>query len=89
MSSLYVAGGTSTVAVATGDEYRLYGYKWFSSATDANMAFTLARIANEKGVVKEVWSPLCFHGNGSVPLTRVPVDCHFFMLKLLTVILGN
>ena len=89
MSSLCVAGGTSTVAVATGDKYRLHGYKWFSSATDANMAFTLARIANEEGVVKEVWSPLCFHGNGSVLPIRVLADCHFFMLKLLTGVLGN
>ena len=42
-----VAGGTETIAVleeGTEDKYRLYGYKFFSSATDADVALTLARI---------------------------------------------
>ena len=34
--------------------YRLHGYKWFSSATDADMAFTLARIQDNDGMVTEV-----------------------------------
>ena len=34
--------------------YRLHGYKWFSSATDADMAFTLARIQHNDGMVTEV-----------------------------------
>ncbi|GFS60889.1 acyl-CoA dehydrogenase family member 11, partial [Nephila pilipes] len=33
-----VANSTETVAVPENDFYRLYGYKWFSSATDSNMA---------------------------------------------------
>lgn len=44
-----VAGGTETVAVpqpGPGHHYKLYGYKFFSSATDANMALTLARIVD-------------------------------------------
>lgn len=42
-----VAGGTETVAVKGPDgRYRLYGYKFFSSATDANVALTLARIVD-------------------------------------------
>jgi len=45
-----VALGTETVAVhEEGDTYRLYGYKWFSSATDSNMALTLARIVDSQG----------------------------------------
>lgn len=36
-------------------DYRLHGYKWFSSATDANMAFALARVQDEEGRVKEVY----------------------------------
>ncbi len=45
-----VASGTETVAVQTeGEQYRLYGYKWFSSATDSDMALLLARITDEKG----------------------------------------
>src|SRR3989338_3779648 len=35
---------TSTVAKPEGSDYRLYGTKWFSSATTAQMAMTLARI---------------------------------------------
>lgn len=34
--------------------YRLHGYKWFTSATDANMAFALARLANKDGTVIQV-----------------------------------
>nr|KAG5690091.1 hypothetical protein BaRGS_016399 [Batillaria attramentaria] len=42
--------GTETVAIEQPDgTYRLYGYKWFSSATDADMTFTLARIADKEG----------------------------------------
>ncbi|CAG2178245.1 unnamed protein product, partial [Oppiella nova] len=47
-----VAGGTETVAVPMGrDMFKLYGYKWFSSATDADIALTLARIADDEGNV--------------------------------------
>jgi alkylation response protein AidB-like acyl-CoA dehydrogenase len=35
--------GTSTVAVREGSEYKLYGTKWFTSATTSQMAMTLAR----------------------------------------------
>lgn len=38
-----VANGTETVAVPENGFYRLYGYKWFSSASDSNMALTLAK----------------------------------------------
>lgn len=45
-----VANGTETVAVHEGgDAYRLYGYKWFSSATDSDMSLTLARIVDSDG----------------------------------------
>lgn len=36
--------GTSTIAKAEGERYRLYGVKWFTSATTSQMAMTLARI---------------------------------------------
>lgn len=36
-------GQTETVAKRQGDEWRLYGTKWFTSATTADMALTLAR----------------------------------------------
>merc|ERR1719474_1035819 len=49
-----VGGGTETVAVYQhGDHYKLYGYKWFSSATDSDMSLTLARVADQEGHVKE------------------------------------
>jgi len=45
-----VANGTETVAVPQQDgTYRLHGYKWFSSATDADMSLTLARVQNPDG----------------------------------------
>jgi alkylation response protein AidB-like acyl-CoA dehydrogenase len=36
--------GTSTVARCEADRFRLYGTKWFTSATTSQMAMTLARI---------------------------------------------
>ncbi|XP_067931834.1 acyl-CoA dehydrogenase family member 11-like [Watersipora subatra] len=49
-----VANGTSTIAYAEGDGYyALHGYKWFSSATDADMSLTLARVAAADGSVNE------------------------------------
>ncbi|TRY86124.1 hypothetical protein DNTS_030199 [Danionella cerebrum] len=45
-----VARGTETVARRQEDgSFRLYGFKWFTSATDADMTLTLARIADEDG----------------------------------------
>lgn len=46
-----IASGTETVALPHGRNYKLYGYKWFSSATDANIALTLARISDDEGNV--------------------------------------
>ena len=52
---LMAARGTETVAVEEADgTYRLYGYKWFSSATDADMTFTLARVVDKQGNTIEV-----------------------------------
>ena len=40
-----VNSSTETVAVADNEgRWRLHGYKWFSSATDSDMALTLARV---------------------------------------------
>ncbi|XP_060755354.1 acyl-CoA dehydrogenase family member 11-like [Neoarius graeffei] len=45
-----VANGTETVAQQQEDgSYRLYGFKWFTSATDADITLTLARIADHHG----------------------------------------
>ena len=47
---LPLANGTETVAIPQEDgSYRLHGYKWFSSATDADMTLTLARVQNSDG----------------------------------------
>ena len=53
---IFVANGTETIAVPQGDgsTYRLFGYKWFSSATDADMTLTLARIQNPNGTTQPV-----------------------------------
>jgi alkylation response protein AidB-like acyl-CoA dehydrogenase len=43
-------GSTSTLAQCdSGDEYRLYGLKWFTSATTSQVAMTLARIEGASG----------------------------------------
>ena len=34
--------------------FELYGYKWFSSATDSDMSLALARIVNEDGSCVQV-----------------------------------
>merc|ERR1711971_492783 len=39
-----VNGSTETVAVKVSGRWKLHGYKWFSSATDSDMALTLARV---------------------------------------------
>ncbi|XP_074526442.1 acyl-CoA dehydrogenase family member 11 [Halichoeres trimaculatus] len=45
-----VASGTETVAVSQSDgSYKLHGFKWFTSATDADMTLTLARKQNQAG----------------------------------------
>ncbi|XP_023674016.1 acyl-CoA dehydrogenase family member 11-like isoform X3 [Paramormyrops kingsleyae] len=45
-----VGSGTETIAHKQADgTYKLYGYKWFTSATDANMTLTLARVADPEG----------------------------------------
>ncbi|XP_046556288.1 acyl-CoA dehydrogenase family member 11-like isoform X1 [Haliotis rubra] len=45
-----VARGTETLAVPNDDgSYSLHGYKWFSSATDADITFTLARCVDQSG----------------------------------------
>ena len=51
------ADGTETIAIkqpGDNNHYKLYGYKWFSSATDSDMTITLARIVDEnKNVIKK------------------------------------
>jgi alkylation response protein AidB-like acyl-CoA dehydrogenase len=50
-----VANGTETLAVSQpGGKFKLYGYKWFSSAIDADMTLTLARIVGPDGSVTKV-----------------------------------
>ena len=55
---MVVAGGTETVATparsGSSHTHYLHGYKWFSSATDSDMAFTLARVKAGDEMVTEV-----------------------------------
>ncbi|XP_067259469.1 acyl-CoA dehydrogenase family member 11-like [Chanodichthys erythropterus] len=45
-----VSSGTETVARRQqGEWFKLYGFKWFTSATDADMTLTLARVTDEHG----------------------------------------
>ncbi len=45
-----MANGTRTIAKLQADgSYRLWGFKWFTSAIDADVSITLARIEDEKG----------------------------------------
>ena len=83
-----VANGTETVAVSQGNgEHKLYGYKWFTSATDADMALTLAREQDDKGNT----IPVCFmftflFANYS---NREPGACRCFMLRLEMLLEGT
>lgn len=56
---MYTGSGTSTIArdPLSNGSFKLYGYKWFSSAADAQMAFTLARIVDKEGLITKV----CLH----------------------------
>ena len=43
-----VGSATDTVSVKQNDgTYKLYGFKWFTSAIDADMTFLLARTINQ------------------------------------------
>eukprot|EP00698_Gefionella_okellyi_P010059 TRINITY_DN2587_c0_g1_i1.p1 TRINITY_DN2587_c0_g1~~TRINITY_DN2587_c0_g1_i1.p1 ORF type:complete len:596 (+),score=108.96 TRINITY_DN2587_c0_g1_i1:270-1790(+) len=43
-------GRSETVARQTADnKFRLFGFKWFTSATDANMSLALARVVDQQG----------------------------------------
>ena len=59
--NLYLGGSTRTIARGSSPSgcYKLYGHKWFSSAADAEMAFTLARIVDKEGLVTEVGFVSC------------------------------
>lgn len=47
-----VSAGTETEAYLQSDfNYKLYGFKWFSSATDSDMTITLARVMDENNQV--------------------------------------
>ena len=53
----FLGNSTGTVAKGPLDQrnlYQLFGHKWFSSATDAQVAFTLARIVDLNGSVTKV-----------------------------------
>ena len=54
---VWPANGCETVAVAQEDgTYKLYGYKWFSSATDSDMTLTLGtfRSSSDLGHVFQI-----------------------------------
>lgn len=47
-----VSGASATFAVReNGPRFQLFGDKWFSSATDADMAITLGRVTNDPNIV--------------------------------------
>ena len=58
----FLANGTETIAIPQEDgSYRLRGYKWFSSATDADMTLTLARVQNLDGSTVPVSMLKCLY----------------------------
>lgn len=53
----FEAKGTETVAIPFDSKtHKLYGYKWFSSANDANIALALARVSDDEGNVVQVYN---------------------------------
>ena len=81
-----VAGGTETLAVQdknSSNMYQLYGYKFFSSATDADIALTLARIVDPSTGKTTAVNLFQYYYNklflySSFSRIRVLVDCHCF-----------
>ncbi|NWS57950.1 ACD11 dehydrogenase, partial [Chunga burmeisteri] len=60
-----VANGTEAVARKQPDgTYRLYGFKWFTSAADSDVTLTLARIADAEGQVRQ----FCLMGSSGLSL---------------------
>jgi hypothetical protein len=62
------ADGTETFAISQSEEndrlYKLYGYKWFSSATDADMTITLARVCDQNNnVIRFTLKPIIYSQN--------------------------
>jgi len=58
-----LGASASTLAYVSDRErwYNLSGVKWFSSATDSDMAFTLARVVDDNKQFVEVFSHrFCF-----------------------------
>lgn len=55
LSCISSASGTETVAVPLTDgSYKLHGFKWFTSATDADVTLTLARVQDRRGATTPV-----------------------------------
>ena len=53
--SIRPAVGTETLAEPQPDgSYRLHGFKWFTSATDADMTLTLGRVVGRDGATSQV-----------------------------------
>ncbi|XP_009708673.1 PREDICTED: uncharacterized protein LOC104169454, partial [Cariama cristata] len=60
-----VANSTETVARKQPDgTYRLYGFKWFTSAADSDVTLTLARVADAEGQVRQ----FCLMGSSGLSL---------------------
>lgn len=61
LSCMFSASGTETVAVPQTDgSYKLHGFKWFTSATDADMTLTLARVQDRTGATTPVLLPTVY-----------------------------
>lgn len=51
----FIGDGASTLAKYESEGiYRLYGYKWFTSATDADVSLTLGRVMDQEGKATKV-----------------------------------
>lgn len=81
------ANGTETIAEAQGNgTYKLSGYKWFSSATDADMTLTLARICDSHGNTVPVSSRhfvwAMYYPSGFVFTLAMPYFCNLALSTL-------
>ncbi|CAE1248356.1 unnamed protein product [Acanthosepion pharaonis] len=67
-----VAASTETIAKKEDEEdfYRLFGNKWFTSATDANIAFTLAHIVGKDGQLLQTLNAAVSNPHFLVPGAR-------------------
>lgn len=84
---LDVSNSTETIAVSyKNNKFKLYGYKWFSSATECEMSLVLARIVDMEQFekIKDFWEKYEYLRKISVSLFMIKTRKSNFFFYLIT-----